>query len=232
MRGFALQGLLAMALGLGPGLETFGTVTLLEAAQRLGTQAFVTGTGRCPTDTRRCFGIALHVVHIEGEPVQTPAWFALHVAAANRLFDPIGVGFEVVSVAEAPAEKADMITRKDRDLLGRREHSRGVIHVYIVRKLGDVDIPGEVIRGVHWRDRADTSRRWVILSSIASPLVLPHELGHFFGLPHSTYDVSIMNKTPRALPAWEDRLFAEPELTKMRQRRDSMVQDKTLVERP
>jgi hypothetical protein len=104
--------------------------------------------------------------------------------------------------------------------------------VYLVRKLADVDVEGEVIRGVHWRYRPDTSKRWIILSSIASSLVLSHEMGHFFGLPHSGYKVSLMNKKPApGRPPWPLRVFAPQELTKMKRDRDSMKQSGMLIDR-
>lgn len=198
---------------------------LVARAEKGGRELFVEGTGSCPSEAKHCFGIALHVVEVEDQPVQTPTWIFHHVAHANKLFAPISVGFEVVSVDALPASKAKMETRTDRDHLGRKIFGRSVVHVFVVSRLADVDIEGEEIRGVHWRDRADTSRRWIILSAIGSPLVLAHEMGHFFGLPHSRYDISIMNKTPRPLPTWPDRVFAKPELRKMERHRDEMLGD-------
>ena len=223
---------LVAVLAGGPGITSWTTGVLLQARGELGMQAFVTGTGRCPEAARTCVGLHVHPVVEDGAPVQTPDWFHRQVAHANLLFAAIGVGFEVEQVSPAPAEHADCQTREHRDLLGRKAHTRKVIHVFVVRQLHDVDVPGEVIRGVHWRDRADTQRRWVILSSIASQPVLAHELGHFFGLPHSKYAVSIMNKKPaEGRPEWFDRVFHEDELAIMGRRRDEMLADGTLVAR-
>jgi len=212
----------------GPTVGALGASVMAQAHQRLGRDAFVTASPRCPVKATRCFELAVHVVEEQGADVQTPAWLAEHVREANRLFAPIGVGFRVGSVAPVDAAFADVETRRQRDALGRDEHSLGVVHVFVVRRLADVDVAGEVIRGVHWRDRADTSRRWIILSSIASPLVLPHELGHFFGLPHSRHRRSLMNKSPHLDPPWHLRTFPEEELAVMRRRRDEMMADGTL----
>ena len=220
-----------LAVAAAPLPDTWGTVTLVRAADELGLRAFVTGSPRCPTKAKHCIGLHVHVVEIDGDPVADARWMYEDVAHANELFAEIGVGFTVVDVDALPADKAEMDTRRDRDMLGRKLFSRGVVHVFVVRRLADVDVAGEQIRGVHWRDRADTSRRWVILSSIGSFTVLAHELGHFFGLPHSSYEVSIMNKTPRLLPTWPDRVFHENELTIMRRQRDAMLADGMIRDR-
>lgn len=202
-------------------------VAVSEAGNALA--AFVETTGRCPAEARHCFGLAVHVITLEGEPVVGVAWLRAQVAAANRLFAAIGVAFEVVRVEAEDGARADVVTRLDRDHLGRADFDRGVVHVYVVRSLADVDVPGEVIRGVHWRDRSGGGRRWIILSSIAEAQVLPHELGHFFGLPHSRYRESIMNKRPRASPPWPARVFAEPERAIMTRHRDAMIGDGSLT---
>jgi len=229
----ALAGSLSWSATASDAISGWATTVLIEAAQELGLRAFETGTGRCPAAAKVCVGLHVHPVVEEDEPVATPLWFAHHVAHANRLFAAIGVGFEVAEVSAAPAEHADMQTRKQRDLLGRKDHDLGVVHVYLVRRLADVDVEGAVIRGVHWRDRAGKGvRRWVILSSVASHPVLAHELGHFFGLPHSKYAISIMNKRRApGRPAWPDLVFHDEELTIMRGRRDAMLADKTLRRR-
>jgi hypothetical protein len=229
-----LLGILGVPVGMSTAeaLHAIQTATLLQSRERLGLDAFVTGTPRCPATAKHCVGIVVHVVVADDEPVQTPAHFAAHVADANRLFEPIGIGFEVDRVEAEPAAHVDMEDREDRDGLGVEDFSRGVVHVYLVRKLADVDVAGEVIRGVHWRFRPDTSRRWIILSSIASSLVLAHEMGHFFGLPHSSYSESIMNKKPApGRPAWPFRVFAEPEIRRMARHRDRMFADGSLVDR-
>jgi hypothetical protein len=194
-------------------------------------EAFVSGAPSCAAEAHHCFGIRLHMVIEGGAAVRPPEWFAAQIIQANRLFAPAGVTFELHSAAPVEAERAEIETRLDRDLLGRDRFTTGVIHVFVVRRLADVDIVGEQIRGVHWRDRGRTSRRWIILSSIGSSRVLAHELGHFFGLRHSSYRVSIMNKRPRSEPPWEERVFARPELARIRTRAHALVRSGALATR-
>jgi hypothetical protein len=47
--------------------------------------------------------------------------------------------------------------------------------------------------------------------------------------PHSTYAISIMNKTPREEPPQEDRTFAEQEIAAMRRRLRTLVRTKVIV---
>ena len=146
---------------------------------------------------------------------------------AIGLTDTVMLGW--YGVEPLAAAHRDIVSRLDRDKLGRPHFSRGVVHVFVVGSLADVDGPGE-IRGVHWRDRANTARRWVILSSIAGSLTLTHELGHFFSLPHSRYAGSLMNKQPGG-PPFAERRFHAKEAAKMRRAKAAMIGDGTLVPR-
>ena len=100
------------------------------------------------------------------------------------------------------------------------------IDVFVTAQLDDLDVPGGVIRGVAWPAGA---RKLVILSTIAPDRVLAHELGHVFGLPHSRYPISIMNKAPREAPPLEQRTFHADELAVMRARLARMLRDKVIA---
>lgn len=196
--------------------------------------AYVRDTPRCDVSVGHCFGLHLHVVVTADGPVQTVAWVSEQVAAANQRFREIDVNFEVVAADALPAADLEIDNRAERDALGDPRFTRGVAHVFVVGRLADVDAPADApaeIRGVHWRFRKDRARRWVILSKIAGSLVLSHELGHFFGLPHSTYDISVMNKTVRLTPLLTELTFAPPEFARMRRKRDAMVADGMLSRR-
>jgi len=142
------------------------------------------------------------------------AFLTTQLEQANIQHAPAGLGFAVVEVRALPASATDIVTRSDRDALGHANWKRGVVDVYVVSSLANVDDPGP-IRGVHWRSRKDRERRWVILSRISPPRVLAHELGHYFGLPHSTVPGSLMNTSGNALA---DRRFQPDELTRIERR--------------
>jgi hypothetical protein len=193
--------------------------------------AHVSDTPRCSATATHCFGIHLHVVVTPDGPVQDVAWVRAQVEQAHRHFALIDTSFEVVAADAVPAAELEIDDRDERDALGHDRFSKGVVHVFVVGRLADVDIAGAEIRGVHWRERADRTHRWVILSKIAGSLVLSHELGHFFGLPHSDHDISLMNKAVRLTPLISELTFAEPEVARMRKHRDRMLASKLLLAR-
>jgi len=172
--------------------------------------AGVAHAGDTACERATCFAIQLHVAAVADAPVVSAEWTAAQLAAANRLFAALDVGF---TIAGSDADSAAHLrTREDRSALGA--HVNGaVIHVFVTGTLENVDDPDEPVYGVTWRKG---TRKFVILAANARDIVLAHELGHVFGLPHSTYAISIMNKTKRATPPIDERRFADEELAAMR----------------
>lgn len=178
--------------------------------------ALVEATPRC-SPARRCVGIHVFVAADAAGTVVDAAWLAGQVTEAQRRFAPIEVSFEVRAASALRPGEGAVVSRRDRDRLGAGRYDEALIQVFVVGSLANVDEPGE-IRGVHWRDREDRSRRWIILSKIAGRLVLTHELGHYFGLPHSSLPASVMNKTEGIERPLDERVFHARELKKMRGR--------------
>ena len=136
-------------------------------------------------------------VHVR--PTRDAAWVDQQVAEANRLMAPAGVTFDIQTRLALHARHARLETRADRDALGRLP-AGAAIDVFIVESLRDVDEPERLRMGVHWRRRSNRSRHYVILASTAGPTVLAHELGHYFGNPHTDVVDNVMSYS-RADPA-------------------------------
>ena len=180
----------------------------------------------CPETVTHCYAIQLHVATEAEALVTTPEFIAKQVAIANQHFAAIEVGFQLAEVVTHDAPHP--VTRADRDAIAKKRRGPPVIDVFVVADLADVDHPGAFINGVAWRLPKQT-HKVIVLSAQAMDRTLAHELGHVFGLPHSTYAISIMNKTPREKPPVDERTFADEELAIMRAQRKRMTREKTLA---
>jgi len=204
-------------------------VVLLAASQAHADPDLATLTKAAPTCAAaraHCLGLAFHIAVADTGPVATAEWITAQLSAANRHFAPVEVGYQIISVDALPASAARVDDRKERDSFGPQVKGT-VIHVFVTGHLDDIDVAGEMAYGVTWR-RGST--KFVIISTKAWERTLAHELGHVFGLPHSSFAISIMNKTDRSEPPVEDRTFADEELKLMRPRLRSMLRDKLVTD--
>ncbi|MCA9601240.1 MAG: hypothetical protein R3A78_07755 [Polyangiales bacterium] len=137
--------------------------------------------------------IALHVATEHGAPVADDAWIHAALAEANRIYAPARIAFDV-RTRDTYDSPITLETRDDRNRLGAKV-SLGLINWFVTKSLRDVDEPDRMRRGVHWRanDAAGVRRHFVIVSILAGPSVLAHELGHFFGNKHSPVPGNIMS---------------------------------------
>jgi hypothetical protein len=182
----------------------------------------------CDQARKHCFAIQLYVAGDASGLAAGPDWIATQLRAANRHFAALDVGFQLAGVEALPESALHIKTRADRNALASGRLGGRVIHVFIVGQLDDVDIEGRVANGVAWRLPGDT-RKFLIVSTQAFERTLAHELGHFFGLPHSTYAVSIMNKTERKEPPVDQRTFADEEIAAMRRGLERLVRSRVIV---
>ena len=191
-------------------LPAFGQTT---SAQELANYQAI--ASQCASTDKR-IGIRLFVAQKGNQLAQPASWFTAQLKRSNRAFQQFHLCFVVHKVEILPPTIWRIASRQERTKLGKDHLQRGFIHVFLVGQLDDVDKPGEQIRGVHWRHPKNReTKRWIILSKIAPQIVLAHELGHFFGLPHSKDPTSIMNKRARSIPM-SKRIFPDNERKKIR----------------
>jgi hypothetical protein len=183
----------------------------------------------CAPTVSHCFGLRVHVAYEAQQPVAVPDWVEASIATASRLFAPVGVGFAVTSSTPSEGLPVQIALRKDRDALGRSTSASNVIDVFFVKSLADLEDSRIARLGVHWRVTDAPARRFIIVSAAAHERVLAHELGHFFGLSHSGYAISIMNKTERPEPPVEARKFADEELPILQRTLQAILKRKELI---
>jgi len=126
------------------------------------------------------------------KPARDAAWIEAQLAQVERLFGVHGVHFEVRAPRKLPNRFAHLETRADRDALAS-SLAPGVVNVFVVASLRDVDDPSRMRMGVHWRPRKTPNKHYAIVAASAMPTTLAHELGHFFGNPHSPVINNVMS---------------------------------------
>ena len=201
---------------------------LLRIALLFPALAIALGSASARADTT--FGLRVMVAEGDGEPVVPDGWVDERVEWSNRIFAPAETSFRVARREALPGEHAEILSRGDRHALGPRVEG-DTIHVFVVKALANVDVAGDFIRGVHWRSRrggpgpGGNRRHYVILSSIAGPTVLAHELGHFFGNPHSDTPGNVMSYTRGEGPPF----FDAGQLRRIRQHRERFLRTEELA---
>ena len=171
--------------------------------QQLGRRAFVAGVSaitalhvsraQAASDDRiATFLLSLAFAEDGGRRVQDPEWLAGELAEVERLYAPLGIRFHAASDRALGAAHLHVESRADRDTFAA-ECVVKTINVFVVGSLRDVDDGVTFRRGVHWRHTQHHERRYIILSAIAGPSVLAHELGHYFGNGHSSVTDNLMS---------------------------------------
>ena len=192
--------------------------------------AFAAAIPPCLSTRAFCIGIRVQLSTQDGAPYVAPLWLAAQFAFANRMFEPIDVSFELHAVTTIDLPPL-IDGREARDAVSRGVASVRAIDVFVVGGLADLEDPRFPLFGVHWRPVNASGRRFILLASYAWDRTLAHELGHFFGLPHSNYAISIMNKTLRTEPPLEQRRFADQEIPRMQKALRALLKRKALVTR-
>jgi hypothetical protein len=155
-----------------------------------------------PAPSATTFSLRVSIaVDDAGKPIADPAWLAGEIDAAEGLFEPLGVRFARVDGAPLDASVAHVETRADRNAFASHVTSHD-IDVFVVGSLRDVDDPAQVRRGVHWH--APSGTHYLILVATAPKTVLAHELGHYFGNPHSPVVDNVMSYERSGAPVFFD----------------------------
>lgn len=142
----------------------------------------------------------------EGErPAQDDAWIDAQLAEAERLFGGVGVHLKKAKVRALDGRFARLESRKDRDAL-TAELEPGVINVFVVTSLRDVDDPRLYRMGVHWRPVSAPKKHYVIVAASGLPSTMAHEIGHFFGNGHSAVTDNLMSYDRTG-----DKVFLSPQ---------------------
>lgn len=140
------------------------------------------------------------IVHAGATPTDADrTWLEAELEQANALFAAAALRFEIaeVRVVTTP-DLASIDDRAARDALGAhvrmsRANEPTAVNVFLTGRLIDVDEPPRERMGVHWRRRRARETHYVILSRRALPTTLAHELGHYFGNPHSATPNNLMS---------------------------------------
>jgi hypothetical protein len=146
--------------------------------------------------------VAVTIATSDGEAVTDAAWMDARLAQADGLFARAKLRFERVATTTAAVADSggDIMTVAQRHALAAHAPTDGRVHVFVVDKLADKDRKGGLISGVHWHyaggKRAWRGRRYIILSRWSAIDTLAHELGHFFGLPHTTKKQNTLMTSP------------------------------------
>lgn len=143
------------------------------------------------------FAVAARVVEKDGKrasvPVVTRAWIDAQLEQANTIFGEHQLGFREAKQIRALDEKhCALENRADRDALAS-ELSSGVLNVFFVESLRDVDDPKLHRMGVMWRNLRDLKKKYVIVAESARSTTLAHEIGHYLGNDHSFVKNNLMS---------------------------------------
>jgi hypothetical protein len=150
------------------------------------------------TQNRALIRIPITVHVARGTSGSAPRRVERWVQRANAAFESYGIRVYVRAVRYLP-DGFEAVTRwKERRQLAAYAPSDGTIHVFAIDEL---DKPRRVqlrrrVRGLHWRYRGLNprlrEREYVVVTESAPMTTLAHELGHMFGLRHSSSSDNIM----------------------------------------
>lgn len=155
-------------------------------------------------DAQPTFALVVHVATTQTNEIDSRLDVLL--GAANRHFAAAGIGFAVDERCELPESFAVLETIRERRQLGKFFVPRR-INVFLVDEILDPTPsaatrraaraqgrePSGRLSGAHIPIRGRTPGTYIIVARTRSSVSLAHELGHFFGVPHSELPANIMS---------------------------------------
>lgn len=160
-----------------------------------------------PASTLPGIPVVVEVASVNGVPVVDKAWVAERLAIASERFSFTQRRFEVDGYAPAsavlrdPSLGGDILSVAQRNSLARQVHASDKIYIFVVDQLGDKDRKNSFISGVHWHYSGGKGkwrgRRYIILSRFCRIDTLAHELGHYFGLAHTSPEKNTLMTSPK-----------------------------------
>jgi hypothetical protein len=142
--------------------------------------------------------VTLHMATDGGEPVAQRAGIRRWIERANRDLAPFGIEIVVRAVRHLPDGWESVTRWGQRRQLAHYAPTDGTIHVFVIEELDRRRRPlfGRKVRGLHWRYRGLNprlaQREYIMVPRGAPTTTLAHEIGHLFGLRHSTSTDNIM----------------------------------------
>ncbi|NMB73915.1 MAG: hypothetical protein GYA21_02145 [Myxococcales bacterium] len=138
------------------------------------------------------------------------AYFRDALSRANELFEPARILFLEKEHRYGEPKNPEIRSRAERDALAVLAPLDGRVHVFLVKRLGDLERSDVDIAGRDWRyqgrRRELAGRRYIIIAPTSARLdTMAHELGHFFGLCHSARFDNLMKQIPRDEKATLDK---------------------------
>lgn len=109
----------------------------------------------------------------------------------NQLFEPICISFNICEINYYPNYKFDTLgIERERDELEAKFHQKRKINIFVVGKLGEESDFAFFDWGLSTKDGINMfSEGSIVLEKADITRILPHEMGHFFGL-YDTYERS------------------------------------------
>jgi hypothetical protein len=157
-----------------------------------------------PTDKPKPFVLAIHIA--TSTPEDSDLRIAAYIEAANKHFEASGISFMETVRTTLPSTFTILETQKERHLL-KKYFVPNTINVFVLDEIDDPTPSEATKKAAAWQGRKPTGRlagahieykskkpgTYIILSKDGNKLTLTHELGHFFGTPHSKDPANIMS---------------------------------------